>query len=492
MSLEAMFPDRLPPNAFEAEQAVLGAALISGRAAQLVADELARDDFYTRAHGLIWEACCYVLQQRGQPPDVLTVPEELRRQGVLDQCGGVAYVNMLASAVPTASHVEHYLRIVQEASTLRKLQRVVREIDGNIEARALEVDEILDLAEREVLAVGKARRADRLTTSTELAATVMLAVEQAQARPDHLTGIPTGFSDVDAVMCGMQPKDLIICAGRPSMGKTALATGVGMNAAKFGATTAIFSLEMPKEVIGQRIVVSEAEIPMHRLRSGHLGDVDLGYGTERDRLARAAGQLGELPLLIEDAPGLTALDIRAMCRRQKRDGGLDLVIIDYLQWIRPHQRLNNRNLEIGETCRVLKEMGSELEVPVLCLAQLSRNSERRQDHRPLLSDLRESGEIEQTADVVWLLHRPEYYERGEREQPSEDAVVLAEDAELIIGKHRNGWTGTLHLGYRGRYMRFENLARHLSEPPAAVAPPERRIPEEVLEVEPWFRPADED
>lgn len=455
----AALPDHLPPQSLDAEQATLGAALMSRNAVERLLEMLDRDDFYLEAHRKIYDVIAF-LTERDAPPDVLTVPEELKRRGQLESVGGVAYVNALIESVPTAAHVEYYARTVAEKSTLRKLIDASGEIIAMAHEQADDVDDIVDNAERLIFAVAQRRVNQGFVNIRPVLLDAMERLEEVRASDSRLTGSPTGFTPLDGMTSGLQSGDLIIVAGRPSMGKTSLALAFAVNCAAAGATTAIFSLEMSKEQLAHRMICSEAKVDGMRLRTGFLRTNTDDDESDWTRLGRAIGRLGDLPIYLDDSSDISVLEMRAKCRRLKSEHGLGLVVIDYLQLIRGHGRQENRNQEISIIARSLKSMARELEVPVVALSQLSRNVERREDKRPMLSDLRESGSIEAEADIVMMLYRSRYYNRdgedGATEPPAGQEWL--EESELIVAKHRNGPVGTVRLGFLRRYARFEDLA----------------------------------
>jgi replicative DNA helicase len=453
-------PDRLPPQSLEAEQATLGAALISRSAVERVMEMLERDDFYLEAHRRIFDVLGY-LAERDEPVDILTVPEELRRRGWLDQVGGLAYVSTLAESVPTAAHVEYYARSVAEKSTLRKLISASAEITAMAHDQQEETDHIVDQAERLIFAVAQRRVNQGFVPLRPVLLEAMERLEDVRANDSRLTGVPTGFTPLDQMTSGLQGGDMIIVAGRPSMGKTSLALAFGVNAAMQAETpVAIFSLEMSKEQLAHRMICSEAKVDGMRLRTGFLRTHTDDDESDWTRLGRAIGRLGDLPIYIDDSSDISVLDMRAKCRRLKSEHGLGMIVIDYLQLIRGHGRQENRNQEISIIARSLKGMARELNVPVIALSQLSRNVERREDKRPMLSDLRESGSIEAEADIVMMLYRSRYYNRDGEEGATEPppGQEWLEESELIVAKHRNGPVGTVRLGFLRRYARFEDLA----------------------------------
>jgi replicative DNA helicase len=453
-------PDRLPPQSIDAEQAALGAALISRNAVERVLEMLQREDFYLEAHRKIYDVVAY-LAERDRPVDTLTVPEELKRREHLEVVGGVAYVLTLAESVPTAAHVEYYARIVAEKSTLRKLIGAAGEITALAHDQEQEVDDVVDASERLVFAVAQRRVNQGFAPIRPVLLDAMERLESVRENDSRLTGVPTGFSVLDQMTAGFQPGDLIIVAGRPSMGKTSLCLAFATNVASLAQTpVAVFSLEMSKEQLAHRMICSEGKVDGMRLRTGFLrthGDEDESDWT---RLGRAVGRLGEMPIFIDDASDISVLEMRAKCRRLKSEHGLGMIVIDYLQLIAGHGKNENRNQEISVIARSLKGMARELEVPVIALSQLSRNVERREDKRPMLSDLRESGSIEAEADIVMMLYRSRYYNRDDTDGAAEPppGQEWLEESEVIVAKHRNGPVGTVRLGFLRRYARFEDLA----------------------------------
>jgi replicative DNA helicase len=461
MPLSAALADSLPPQSLEAEQATLGAALISRTAVERVLEILEREDFYLEAHRKIYDVIAYLVE-RDSPPDVLTVPEELRRRNQLEAVGGVSYVSSLAESVPTAAHVEYYARTVARKSTLRKLIDAAAEIRAMAHNQEEEVDDVVDQSERLIFSVAQRRGNQGFVSIRPVLLDAMERLEEVRAADSRLTGITSGFDRIDQMTSGLQGGDMIIVAGRPSMGKTSLALAFAVNAAVTDHPVAVFSLEMSKEQLAHRLICSEAKVDGMRLRTGFLRTNTHEVESDWTRLGRAIGRLGDLPIFIDDSSDISVLEMRAKCRRLKSEHGLGLVVVDYLQLIRGHGRQENRNQEISTIARSLKSMARELDCPVVALSQLSRGVERREDKRPMLSDLRESGSIEAEADIVMMLYRSRYYSRDGVEEdenavppPGQDWV---EESELIIAKHRNGPVGTVRLGFLRKYARFENLA----------------------------------
>jgi len=459
MTVPSPLADRLPPQSLEAEQASLGAALISRTATERVLEMLERDDFYMEAHRKIFDVIAY-LAERDIPTDILTVPDELRRRGQLEGVGGQEYIRQLDESVPTAAHVEYYARTVQEKSTLRKLISASGEIIASAHEQEKEVDDIVDGAERLIFGVAQRRVNQGFVSIRPVLLDSMERLETVRANDSRLTGVTTGFAAMDQMTSGLQSGDLIIVAGRPSMGKTSLALAFGVNAAIADHPVAIFSLEMSKEQLAHRMICSEAKVDGMRLRTGFLRTHTDDDESDWTRLGRAVGRLGDMSIFIDDSSDISVLDMRAKCRRLKSEHGLGMIVIDYLQLIRGHGKNENRNQEISVIARSLKGMARELDVPVVALSQLSRNVERRDDKRPMLSDLRESGSIEAEADIVMMLYRSRYYNRGEGDEEGQQAPgqEQIEESECIIAKHRNGPVGTVRLGFLRRYARFEDLA----------------------------------
>ncbi|MBI3910214.1 MAG: replicative DNA helicase [Armatimonadetes bacterium] len=458
--------ERLPPQALEAEQAVLGAMMIERTAVESVREILLPEDFYREAHRRLYEAIC-ALDDLDEPADPLTVAAELERRAQLDAVGGRAYLNVLINTLPAASRAPAYARRVQDASILRRLIEVGGEVVGMAYDQQEPVDQIVDEAERLVFSVGQRRSHQYFTHIKPLLFQAYEEAQRAHQTHERVTGIATGFTDLDDMTSGLQPSDLIIIAGRPSMGKTALALNIAVNAAdRHQVPAALFSLEMSRLQLIYRLICSEARVDGIRLRSGYLRTAtDDNEDDDWTRLGRAIGRLGGLPVYIDDSSDISALEMRAKCRRLRAEHGLGLVIVDYLQLVRGHGRVENRTQEISLIARSLKSLARELNVPIIALSQLSRNVERRDDKRPMLSDLRESGSIEAEADLVLMLFRSSYYDRREAsaEEPRAPDASQGEVAEVIVAKHRNGPTGVVRLEFLRRYAAFGNLAEGYEE-----------------------------
>ena len=443
---QAIALQKMPPQNVEMEQSILGAILQNNDAIVRLADALQEEDFYHEAHKWLYRAMLDLFQEN-VPIDVLTVNEWLKKKNRLDAIGGPAYLAELVELVPTAAHVDYHARVVREKSVLRALIRTAT----NIVTDSYEADEdvatLLDRAERAILEISQGKATSGFVDLQNVLKDSFRQLETLSARKDPITGLPTGFNDLDHQTAGLQPSDLIIIAGRPSMGKTTLALNIAAYAGmRTGKPIAVFSLEMSKEQLALRMLCAEAKVDSAKLRTGFLA------GSDWSLLTTAAGDLsGQANIYIDDTPMQTALDIRAKARRLRSEqGALGLVIVDYLQLMQGRSRAENRQQEISDITRALKALARELHVPVIALSQLSRAVEQRRPPKPQLSDLRESGAIEQDADVVALLYRDEVY----NEDSDERGV-----AEVNIAKHRNGPTGTLRLAFRGEFTRFDNLAR---------------------------------
>src|SRR5579875_881737 len=442
---------RMPPQQVEAEQAVLGAMLISPDAVAEALEILEPDDFYRAAHQSIFRAMRDVYDA-GNPVDVVTVAAALRtRDDALDAVGGAEYLADLAAAMPTALHVVQYAEIVREKALLRRIIAAATHIAEAGYAQEVPAADVLADAERAILELGQFQRTRDFTHISDVLQTTFERIEQLYESDGNITGVPTGYSELDRMTSGFQKSDLIIVAARPSVGKTAFALNIAQNVAvRAGVPAAIFSLEMSKDQLVQRMLCAEAYIDGHKLRNGTLDDDDW------PKLSMGVSTLGNAPIYIDDTPGITVPEMRSKLRRLKIEHGLGFVVIDYLQLI--HGRRNsgeNRQQEISEISRSLKQLARELEVPIVALAQLSRSVEQRQDKRPMLSDIRESGSIEQDADIVAFLYRDDYYD------PETERQNIV---EVIIAKQRNGPTGKVELVFLKNYNKFVNLEKAHSGP----------------------------
>ncbi len=440
--------ERLPPQNLEAEQSVLGSMLIEKEAILKACEILSADDFYREAHRIIFDAIVDVFE-RGEAVDLITVSERLRQLGKIEAVGDIPALAALANMVPTAANVEYYARIVEEKAVLRRLISAGTEIVRMGYEAQQEPEELLDQAEQMVFRISRRRSSQGYHSIKDVLVEAFEHIESIYTNKEGITGIPTGFKEIDMLTSGLQKSDLIVIAARPSMGKTMLCLNIARNAAVLrGVPVVIFSLEMSKEQMAQRLLCMEAGVDSQRLRTGYLQEGDWG------RLSRAFGQLSEAPIFIDDTPNLSVMEMRAKSRRIKAEHDLGLVVIDYLQLMQMKGRVESRQQEISEISRSLKALARELKVPIIAASQLSRAVESRVDKRPLLSDLRESGAIEQDADVVAFIYRDEYYNRE-----SEKRNI----AEIIIAKQRNGPTGTVELAFLKESGRFATLERRRVE-----------------------------
>lgn len=438
--------DRTPPHNIEAEQAVLGAIFLEAEAFSVAAERLVPEDFYRASHQYIFRAMVQ-LYDRGEPIDLVTTTTLLTNEKNIDNVGGVSYLRDLASSVPTAANINYYSKIVEEKSLLRRLIRTATDIITTTFDQEDDVVQLLDDAERNILAVSSRSNASDFKSIKDVLVDVYVNIEQLHESDGEITGIPTGYRDLDRMTSGFQNNDLIIIAARPSVGKTAFALNIAQNVAtKTDKNVAIFSLEMGAEQLVQRMLCAEGNIDSQRLRTGKLNQEDWR------NLTMAMGSLSNAGIYIDDSPGIRVSDIRSKCRRLKQEHGLDMIIIDYLQLIQGSgSSSENRQQEVSEISRSLKGLARELNVPLISLSQLSRGVEQRQDKRPIMSDLRESGSIEQDADIVGFLYRDDYYD-----QESEKENII----EIIISKQRNGPTGTVELAFVKQYNKFVNLDHH--------------------------------
>lgn len=446
-----LFFDRIPPHNQEAEQAVLGAVFLEKEALIRASEIIKAEDFYRISHQRIFQVMLD-LAEADQPVDLITVTSELQDRGWLEEIGGVSYLSDLANSVPTAANVDYYAKIVEEKAILRRLIKVATEIASSGYAAEEDVEEVLSRAERSILDVASGRNTDGFIPIKDVLVETYERLEMLHNSSSDITGIPSGFRDLDRLTSGFQPSDLIIVAARPSVGKTAFALNVAQNvAARAGVTVAIFSLEMSALQLVQRMLCAEGNIDANRMRTGTFQEEDW------EKLAMAMATLSKANIFIDDSPAITVGQIRAKCRRLKAEHGLGLIIIDYLQLIQGTGK-ENRQQEISAISRTLKSIARELDCTVMALSQLSRAVEQRQDKRPMLSDLRESGSIEQDADLVAFLYRDDYYN-----QDSENKNVV----EIIIAKQRNGPVGKVELAFLKEYNKFVNLSRHsdLEAPP---------------------------
>ncbi|HEV8528978.1 MAG TPA: replicative DNA helicase [Actinomycetes bacterium] len=444
VELPSAAPDfeRTPPQDIAAEQCVLGGMMLSKDAIADVVEVLRGPDFYKPAHQAVYDAIID-LYGRGEPADAVTVAAELSKRGEIARIGGAPYLHTLISSVPTAANAGYYAKIVQERAILRRLVEAGTRI-VQLAYSTGDADDVVDQAQAEVYAVTERRASEDYLRLSEIMEGALDEIDAINSRGGQLTGVPTGFADLDQLTNGLHPGQLVIVAGRPSLGKSALAVDFLRSAAiKHGLPSCIFSLEMGRNEITMRLLSAESRIPLHSMRSGTMTDQDW------TRLARRMGEVSSAPLFIDDSPNMSLMEIRAKCRRLKQRHDLRLVVVDYLQLMSSPRRVENRQQEVSEFSRSLKLLAKELDVPVVALSQLNRGPEQRADKKPQLSDLRESGSLEQDADVVILLHREDAYER---ESPR------AGEADLIVAKHRNGPTATVTVAFQGHYSRFVDMA----------------------------------
>ena len=434
---------KIPPNDTEAEQAVLGSMLTDKEATIAAIEVLKEEDFYREDNKLIYRAILN-LYNRAEPIDIITLKSELTSMGKFDTIGGLEYLADLPERVPTTANVDRYIKIVEEKSILRNLIKTANEIITLGYDPTEEVENIMDSAEKKIFDIMQSKNQKGYTPIKDILVDTFAQLEQLYNQKQHITGVPTGFADLDYKTAGLHGSDLVLVAARPAMGKSAFALNIATNAAvRAKVPVAIFSLEMSKEQMVNRILCSEAMVDSNKVRTGKLDEQDWG------KLAGALGPLSESEIYIDDTPGISVMEIRAKCRKLKLEKNIGLVVIDYLQLIQAsNRRSGSREQEISEISRSLKILAKEINVPVVALSQLSRAPEQRPDHRPMLSDLRESGAIEQDADIVMFLYRDDYYN-----EDSEKKNI----AEVILAKHRAGSTGTVELLWLGNYTKFVNI-----------------------------------
>ncbi len=440
--------DRQPPQDLPAEQSVLGGMLLSKDAIADVAEVLTSRDFYKPAHTLVYDAILD-LYSRGEPADPITVSAELERNGTLPRAGGAVYLHHLTATVPTAANAGYYAQIVSEKSILRKLveagTKIVQLGYGGEEGSGGDVDEIVDRAQAEIYEVTERRTTEDYVILEELLQPTMDEIDAIQTRGGMSSGVPTGFTDLDALTNGFHPGQMIIIAARPGVGKSTLALDIARNASvKHGMTSAFFSLEMSKTEITMRLLSAEAQIKLSQMRSGSMSEQDW------QKIVRRMSEISDAPMFIDDSPNMTMMEIRAKARRLKQRNNLKLIVLDYLQLMSSGKKVESRQQEVSEFSRQMKLLAKELEVPVIAISQLNRGPEQRTDKRPLLSDLRESGSLEQDADMVILVHRPDIHEADD---------PRAGEADLIVAKHRNGQTMTIAVAHQLHYSRFIDLAQ---------------------------------
>ncbi len=437
---------RIPPNNTEAEESVIGAMLLDKEAVNTALEILKAEDFYKEVNQEIFKAIIS-LYNRNEPVDLVTLSEELRKRQTLESVGGISYLADLSISVVSAANTKYYCEIVKEKSILRRLIKSSDEIMSLAYQDNKEVNLILEKAEKDIFDITQGVHNKGFYPINDVLLRSFSQIEERAAKKGELTGLTTGFVDIDSKLSGLQKSDLILLAARPSMGKTALGINIATNAAiKGGANVAIFSLEMSKEQLAQRIISSTAHVDLQKIISGNLSE------DEWIQVVNSMAPLSKMNIFIDDTAGISLMEMKAKCRRMKVEKGIDLVVIDYLQLVETDSKSENRQQEISAISRGLKAIAKEMECPVLALSQLSRAPELRSDHRPILSDLRESGAIEQDADVVLFLYRDDYYN-----EDSEKKNI----GEIIIAKHRNGPTGKVELAFKKEYTKFLNLERYM-------------------------------
>ena len=439
---------KVPPQDIEAEQAVIGSMLTDQDAVIAAIEKLKPEDFYREDNKLIYSAILNIYN-RAEPIDIITLKAELSSMGKIDAVGGLEYIAKLPEKVPTTANVDRYIKIVEDKAMLRRLIKTANEILSLGYDQTEDVEAVMDSAEKKIFDVMQKKNQKGYTSIKDILVESFTKLEELYNQKQHITGVPSGFADLDKLTAGFHGSEFILIAARPAMGKSAFALNIGTYAAtRANVPVAVFSLEMAKEQMGNRILCSEALVDSNHVRTGDLNDEELS------KLAEASGILSQAQIFIDDTPGISVMEIRARCRKLKIEQHIGLVIIDYLQLIQGSGKSAGREQEIAEISRSLKILAKELEVPVIALSQLSRAVESRPDHRPMLSDLRESGSIEQDADIVMFLYRDDYY----NEDSPEKNV-----AEVIIAKQRAGSTGTVKLAWVGEYTKFANLDIHRME-----------------------------
>lgn len=437
---------RIPPNDVEAEQAILGCMLTDKDSVIAAMEKLKEEDFYREDNKAIYSAMLS-LYGRAEPIDIITVKAELVENGKFDQVGGLEYLAVLPEKVPTTTNVDKYIKIVEEKALLRNLIKTANDMIAAGYDQTEDVEDIMNIAEKKIFDIMQNKSAKGYTPIKDVLIGTFAELERLYNQKGYITGVETGFNDLDFKTSGFHKSDLIIIAARPAMGKSAFAINIATHAAvNNNVPVVIFNLEMSKEQVANRILCSEAMVDSNKIRTGKIDD------NEWIKLANASGRLAEAPIYIDDTPGISIMEIRARCRKLKLEKDIGLVVIDYLQLVQGSGKKNSsREQEISEISRSLKILAKELDIPVIALSQLSRGAEKRDDKRPMLSDLRESGAIEQDADIVMFLYRDDYYNPD-----SEDKDI----AEVIIAKHRGGSTGTVKLLWMGSYTKFVNLANN--------------------------------
>lgn len=434
---------RVLPHSIEAEQSVIGSMIMDAQAIVVASEIISQEDFYNKQYGVLFETMVE-LNDEGKPIDIVTLQNRLKEKDVPPEVSSLEFVRDLITAVPTSANIKYYANIVAEKSTLRRLIRLNEEIANTCYMGKESLDVILEETEKKIFNLIQKRNTGDFVPIRQVVINAMDAIERASKNKGHVTGISTGFEDLDYKTAGFQPSDLILIAARPSMGKTAFVLNIAQSIAfKQNKTAAVFSLEMSKEQLVNRMFAMESKVSANNIRTGQLTE------SEWEKLIESAGIIGESNLIIDDTPGISIGELRSKCRKYKLEYDLEIVIIDYLQLMTGSGRTESRQQEISDISRALKSLARELRVPVVALSQLSRAVEQRPDHRPMLSDLRESGAIEQDADVVMFIYRDDYYHRDQE---------VTNIAEIIIAKQRNGAIGTVNLAWLPDYTQFANLA----------------------------------
>lgn len=442
------FVGRIPPHSIEAEQSVLGAMMINKEAINTAVEIVRPDDFYKEANKEVFQAIISLFNAN-EPVDLITLTEELRRRGTLENIGGITYLANLSGGVAATANTKYYCKIVEDKSILRRLIHSSNEIMTKAFEDNEEINAIIEKAEKNIFDITQGSHKEGFAPINEVLLSSFAQIEERAANKGTLTGLTTGFVDLDRKLSGLQKSDLVLLAARPSMGKTAFGINIATNSAlKANAKVAIFSLEMSKEQLVQRMISATAHVDLQKIISGNLVD------NEWMQVVNSMGPLSQINVFIDDTAGISLMEMKAKCRRLKVEKGLDLVLVDYLQLMSMEGHTESRQQEISAISRGLKGLAKEMECPVIALSQLSRAPELRADHRPILSDLRESGAIEQDADVVMFLYRDEYYN-----QESEKKNI----GEVIIAKHRNGPTGNIELVWKGEYTKFLNKENFMTD-----------------------------
>ncbi len=434
--------ERIPPHNLDAEKSVLGAVLLDKDAMYEVVETLREDDFYSKNHQEIFSAVVEIYK-KNEPVDIMTLSEALKKRNTLEIVGGRAYLGHLSAFVPSTANIESYAKIVEEKAVLRRLITASSEIMESSYDAQNEANMVIDLAEKSIFDISQKRQSKGFEKLGNVIISNIKEMDEMAMKDGDITGLTTGFKVLDEKTSGLQKSDLIFVAARPSMGKTAFVLNVAQNAAKEGASVAVFSLEMSKEQLAQRMLSSEANVEISKLRTAKLEQ------NEWEKVYIGMDKLQKTKVHIDDSPGITPMEIKNKCRRLKTESELDLIIIDYLQLMSGDSKTENRQQEISVMSRSLKHLAREMDCPVIALSQLSRAPEMRADHRPILSDLRESGSIEQDADIVMFLYRDEYYHPDDSEKPG--------ICEISIAKQRNGSTGVIDLAWIGQYTKFANI-----------------------------------